>query len=123
MDLGPLEMRVLGLLTQGEARSVAQIRRQLGAGGHELAYTTVMTVLTRLVDKGVARRIRDGRRYLYASASDASQVKRGILNSIGAALFSSDKLRPIAALLDDETLSEEELRQLRALIDARLEDG
>ena len=49
MDLGPLEMRVLGLLSPGEAASVAQVRGRLEVEGHGLAYTTVMTVLTRLV--------------------------------------------------------------------------
>jgi predicted transcriptional regulator len=40
-----------------------------------LAYTTVMTVMTRLADKGILERTRDGRSYRYeAAARDAAEI-------------------------------------------------
>ena len=65
---GHLEQEVLGILaaaarplTPGEVRD--RIDR-------DLAYTTVMTVLSRLADKGSAAREPRGRGYAYAAVTD-----------------------------------------------------
>lgn len=118
-DLGPLEMRVLGLLT-AEPTSVQDIQQALAREGHDLAYTTVMTVLGRLHEKGLAARSKEGRRYLYRAGRRAPSVTQGIVSRIQRALFPSDRTRPILALLEDETLSDEDLRALRRKIDERL---
>ncbi len=51
------------LWARDEPVSVRAVHAALGDRG--LAYTTVMTVLTRLAAKGVVRRRRDGRAWLY----------------------------------------------------------
>jgi predicted transcriptional regulator len=115
-------MRVLGLLDAEEASTVAEVRSRLSRRGHELAYTTVLTVLARLHDKGVVKRRKEGKRLLYWSARGAGRVKRDIVGRVQRALFDDDRLRPIAALIASEHLSQDELRELRELIDARLGD-
>lgn len=66
---GSLEAAVLAALSaSGGPQSPAQVRDRLDG---DLAYTTVMTVLTRLADKGLAVRTRAGRGYLYRAVSDA----------------------------------------------------
>jgi predicted transcriptional regulator len=117
--LGPLEMRVLGLLGN-EPASVHDVQQALARAGHELAYTTVMTVLVRLHEKGLARRTKEGRRYLYRLGRRAPSITRTIVSRIQEALFPGDRARPILALLDDDSLSEEDLRALRRKIDERL---
>src|SRR4029079_3616436 len=115
--VGPLEMRVLGLLGGAEPTSVLDIQSALARSGHALAYTTVMTVLGRLHDKGLVLRTRDGRRYLYRLAKRAPAVTHGIVSRIQRALFPGDRARPILALLEDDALSEKDLRALRRKID------
>lgn len=117
--LGPLEMEVLGLLDPSEPLAVAAIQARLGAGGRELAYTTVMTVLGRLHKKGLATRVKEGNRYLYTATRRAPGVSEGILTRIRRALFQGDRTRPILALLDDEELTDDELKSLRRVIDER----
>jgi BlaI family transcriptional regulator, penicillinase repressor len=119
-ELGPLEMEVLGLLSPGEMLSVAEVQGRLSHAGRELAYTTVMTVLVRLYDKGVVTRKKQGARFLYAPARKAPRVADGILARVGQSLFRGDRTRPILALLEDEDLSEDELRAVRDMIDERL---
>ncbi len=119
-ELGPLEMEVLGLLDQGDPVAVGAVRDRLEKAGRPLAYTTVMTVLGRLFDKGLVTRTKEGTRYLYAPARKANGVAQGILARIQQRLFRSDKARPIMALLDDEGLSTEELEAMRQLIDEKL---
>lgn len=118
--LGPLEMRIVGLLRGQESASVQAIQEALACSGHELAYTTVMTVLTRLHEKGVVVRTKEGRRYLYTLGRRAPALTHGIVARIQKALFPADRVRPILALLENEELSERELRELRRKIDDRL---
>jgi predicted transcriptional regulator len=65
---GELESAVLGLLhTAGTPLSPGAVRERLGG---DLAYTTVVTILSRLHAKGVLERARAGRAYLYAPVAD-----------------------------------------------------
>ena len=115
-------MRVLGLLEGTAPQSVVDVQHALRRGGAELAYTTVMTVLARLYDKGLVTRSKQSRRYLYSAARSAPQVKRGIFAKVRRALFQDDRLRPIVALLDEGALSDEELRSLRRMVDRKLKE-
>lgn len=121
-DLGPLEMRVLGLLDGRPPVSVEDVRAQLAAEGTGLAYTTVMTVLRRLFDKGLVARRKESRRHLYTLEKRAPAVKQRVLARVHRALFKNDRLRPIMTLVQDEELSKEELELLRRAIDAELEE-
>lgn len=69
---GGLEHDVLGLLA-ADARPMtpAQVRDALGG---ELAYTTVMTVLSRLHGKGAVSRQPSGRGYAYLAPRDSTGV-------------------------------------------------
>jgi predicted transcriptional regulator len=65
---GQLEAAILAALQEaGEPLSARQTRDRLGA---ELAYTTVVTILSRLHDKGVLTRHKAGRSYAYAPVAD-----------------------------------------------------
>lgn len=67
--LGPLERRVMDHLWHVGPASVADVVDALNAAAdRKLAYTTVMTILVRLNEKGYASRSRDGRHFLYAAA-------------------------------------------------------
>ena len=67
---GELEAGVLAALwAAGSPLTAAQVNEQLTG---ELAYTTVLTILTRLHDKGMLTRHRVGRGYAYAPVDDAA---------------------------------------------------
>ncbi len=120
--LGPLEMQVLGLLEGHEPLSVSALQERLLRSHNDLAYTTVMTVLSRLHEKGLVTRKRDGKRYLYAVAGRASELTSGVVQRVHRALFKTARLGPIAALLDEDELSTDELRALRTLVNAKLKE-
>ncbi|HKP63332.1 MAG TPA: BlaI/MecI/CopY family transcriptional regulator [Polyangiales bacterium] len=119
--LGPLEMQVLGLLDATEGRSVGDVQARLAEQGQESAYTTVMTVLGRLHEKKLVLRDKDGRRYVYRTASRAAPFKQRLLQRMQRALF-SDRLAPIAALIDQD-LDRGELHALKRLIDEKLKES
>lgn len=62
--MGPVEASLMELAWKHESLTVKKALRLLGPGSTP-AYTTIMTVLTRLADKGLLTRERDGRNYLY----------------------------------------------------------
>ena len=121
--LGSLELEVIGLLEGTEASSVADIQQRLKTKGQPLAYTTVMTVLSRLFAKGLLRREKSGKQFIYSLAKKADAFRQGVLSKVYSALFQNDRLKPIATLIEqDDTLSAVELRELRKLVDAKLKD-
>ena len=65
---GELEATVLAVLQDARsALSPAEVRERIGGS---LAYTTVVTILSRLHAKGVLERHKAGRAYLYAPVAD-----------------------------------------------------
>ena len=69
---GGLEQEVLAvLLAAEEPMTAAQVR---AAMGDTLAYTTVMTVLSRIAEKGLAMRSRQGRAHVYAQVRDGAEI-------------------------------------------------
>lgn len=122
-DVGPLELKVLGILNTEPNIGVSDIQAILKKQGHDLAYTTVMTVLVRLFNKHLVVRQKEGRQFLYSPAKkNASPLK--IFERVKTSLFGSEKLRPILSLLEAEDgLSREELEELKRFVEVRLSKG
>ncbi len=87
--LGPLEAEVMGLLWQADqALSVREVAGRLNADRPApLAYTTVMTVLSRLAGKNILHRQPQGRGFVYrpAVADTAEIAVRDVLEEFGDA--------------------------------------
>lgn len=63
-NLGPLEARVMAIAWARDAVTVRDVADALEPET-DSAYTTVMTVMSRLADKGLLKRSRRGRAYVY----------------------------------------------------------
>ena len=73
--LGPLERRVMTHLWTAGPSTVAEVVGGLNVGASApLAYTTVMTILARLFEKGYVTRTKDGRGFRYAAAADEASI-------------------------------------------------
>ncbi|MGW1051162.1 BlaI/MecI/CopY family transcriptional regulator [Streptomyces sp. NPDC001118] len=69
---GELEGQVLGALREADGPvSAAWVRQRLGG---DLAHTTVVTILTRLLAKDVVARERRGRAFLWTPTADVSRL-------------------------------------------------
>lgn len=90
--LGPLGAEVMGVLwSASEPVTVRVVLERLNRGRAEpLAYTTVMTVLTRLAERGAARRAPAGRGFAYrAAVRDAAELAvRDVVRDHGEAAIS-----------------------------------
>jgi predicted transcriptional regulator len=87
--LGPLEAEVMAVMWRaGRPLPVREVAVELNAGRDAaLAYTTVMTVMSRLAGKGILVRSRSGRRFVYAPvAADIAEIAvRSVLAEFGDA--------------------------------------
>ena len=113
-------MQILGLFEGRAAVSVSEVQARLEQLGEAPAYTTVMTVLSRLHQKGVLTRKRDGKRFLYALSANGQAKTSSIVERIHRTLFNTVRTQPIAALIEQDELSTDELVALRALVDEKL---
>lgn len=74
--LGPLERRIMQQLWTRGPQPVAEVLAALNAGAtRKLAYTTVMTILVRLHEKGYVSRSQRGRTYTYEAAMDEPSLE------------------------------------------------
>jgi predicted transcriptional regulator len=87
--LGPLEAEVMAVLWRAdEPLSVREVAERVNAARRApLAYTTVMTVLSRLAGKDIVGREQQGRVYYYTSAvADSAEIAvRDVLAEFGDA--------------------------------------
>ena len=117
---GALESAVLTTLWQaGAPLSATEVRERLAAqgkgGADALAYTTVVTILTRLFEKGALSRERDGRAYRYAPVADeAGLAARRLTALLDTA---ADRNAVLSRFVEDLPDHDEQL--LRGLLDAR----
>lgn len=68
--LGPLERAIMDAVWQIGTASVADVRAVLG---DRHAYTTIMTVMARLTEKGRLRREKQGRSFRYRTAATRAE--------------------------------------------------
>jgi predicted transcriptional regulator len=124
LEVGPLEMEVLGILNSRDDLAVSEIQESLKKSGHDLAYTTVMTVLVRLHNKNLVNRRKEGRQFLYAATRRKDSSPTKIFEKIKNSLFGSEKLKPILNLLEsDDGLTRHELEELKKAVEAKLKSG
>jgi predicted transcriptional regulator len=117
---GTLESAILAVLWEaGEPLSPGEVRERLTtaqAGAQELAYTTVVTILTRLFEKNALVRERDGRAYRYAPVADeAGLAARRLAALLDAA---PDRDAVLSRFVQDLPDRDEQL--LRLLLGARV---
>ncbi|HOD67523.1 MAG TPA: BlaI/MecI/CopY family transcriptional regulator [candidate division Zixibacteria bacterium] len=72
MFLGPTEAQLMDLAWERESLTVKQALFLLGESDGR-AYTTIMTVLNRLAEKGLLSRRKAGRGFIYAAAKSREE--------------------------------------------------
>ena len=121
-NLGELETEIMNVVWERRQATVQDVLEALSPR-RDLAYTTVMTVMTRLANKGYLLRRKDGRSFIYAPATSRDQVAGAALGQIVDRLYQGAAGKAIAHLLEiEESVDEEELDRLEALIRAKRQE-
>lgn len=114
--LGELEAAIMRLMWARSAGTVRDILGELRASGRLLAYTTVMTVMSRLVGKAVLRRELAGKTHVYRAAVTREEFVQNAAAAQVQALVTEFGDLAIAQFLAQVTsLSPHRRRQLERL--------
>jgi predicted transcriptional regulator len=83
---GALEAEVLGILREaGVPLSPGEVRQRVSAGQRgELSYSTVVTIMSRLYEKGLLARQRAGRAFTYTPVDEASLAASRMSQALGS---------------------------------------
>ena len=113
----PRELEVMSVLWRLGSATVGEVRDALT---DELAYTSVLSALRTLEDKGFVRHEPEGRAYRYYPTVKAERAGGSALARIRDAIFQGSAERMFAQLVSDTRLSRKELEQMRRVLAERL---
>ena len=115
----PRELDVMSILWRLGSATVADVREALD---EELAYTSVLSALQTLEEKGFVRHESEGRAYRYHPTVAPEKAGRSALARIREAVFQGSAELMFAQLVSDRRLKREELERMRRLLAERLEE-
>ena len=113
-----LELEILKVLWQLGPATVRQVRDAL-APVRDLAYTSVMTIMTIMNTKGYVARTKDGRSFVYRSIYREEKASRNMLQDVVDRLFGGSTTAVMQHLLETSDLDDEELKKIRSLINRK----
>ncbi len=115
----PRELDVMSILWRAGSGTVSEVREALG---EELAYTSVLSALQTLEEKGFVRHEPEGRAYRYFATVAPENAGRSALARIREAVFQGSAELMFAQLVSDRKLKRDELERMRRLLAERLEE-
>lgn len=87
------------------------------------SYTAIRTQLSILEKKGHIRHVSDGTRYIYEPLVARDQMGRRAIETVLDTFYGNSVERVVAALLDQEDVTQDELDRLAQLIEKAREEG
>lgn len=111
--LGDRELDVMGVLWDLGSGTVNEVRDRLPV---DLAYTTVLTILRNLEAKELLSHTAEGKAHRYFPKVARKTARRSALTRIVDKLFHGSPEQLVAQLVEDEHLTADDLRRIRALL-------
>jgi predicted transcriptional regulator len=109
------ELEMMNVIWRIGPCSVLQVVEQLRPE-RELAYTSVSTIVRILEQKGYVISSKEGRGHLYEAAVSKEDYQRSTVQRMVTSVFDNTPALLVRRLLDTESLSSDDLAQIRALL-------
>ena len=116
-DLGTAELEVLKALWDHGPATVRQVLNHLHDRGRQLAYTTVLTFLSRLEQKRFVKSDKSDQAYVYRPIVSRQKVTATRLRSVIEQLYDGAAAPMVLQLMREENFSSDEIAELQNLID------
>ncbi len=78
----PLEADIMRIIWEKRSATVREVWKALRYEGKGLAYTTVMTVMVRLHEKGILNRVKEGKGYRYFPTQPRDTLVRRFVDTV-----------------------------------------
>jgi predicted transcriptional regulator len=108
------EADLMEVLWERGASTVSEVRDFLN---DELAYTTVLTILRTLEDKGYVDHREEGRAHRYRPTVSRDVARKSALKALSHKLFKGSTELLLTHLVTDEKLTDDEILRIRRLLD------
>ena len=109
----PAELEILKVLWETGPATVRQVMERLAG---DRAYTTIMTTMNVMHDKGLLRRRPAGKAFVYRPAAARDKTLRRMVGDIIDRAFEGSASALVAHLLEESRPDEAELDEIRRLI-------
>jgi predicted transcriptional regulator len=116
-DLADAELEVLSTLWDEGPCTVRAVMNHLRADGRRLAYTTVLTFLSRLEQKGFVTADKSDVAYVYRPAVSREQISQSRVRKLLEVFFDGAPAALVLQLMREGRFSADEIAQLQRLID------
>ena len=111
------ELDVMAVLWRRGSGTVNEVRDELD---DDLAYTTVLTILRTLEDKGFITHLTEGKAHRYLPAVSQDLAGKSVLARVLDKVFAGSPEMLLTQLVSERDLDQDDLLRLRKLLDARL---
>ena len=115
--LGRLELQIMNVVWDRGKATVHDVKNALSR--RKPAYSTILTMMRKLEVKGYLEHEVDGRTYVYLPLISQQAVRHGVLGDLVERLFEGSTSLLLTSLVEQNRISENELRQIRKLIKER----
>jgi BlaI family transcriptional regulator, penicillinase repressor len=119
-----LELLILKILWTNSPQSARQIRDALAEGGRDLAHTTVITTLQKMVDKEQLNQLDpvEGKAFRFEPRVSDEQVIRGMLGEFVERVFDGSAEAVMLSLFDASELDGNAIKRLRRACNQKLRE-
>jgi len=119
-----LELLILKVVWENSPRTARQIRDALAERGRDLAHTSVITTLQKMVDKRQLRQLEpvEGKAFRFEPLVSDQQVSRGMLGDLFERVFDGSAEAVMLSLFDVAELDNDALKSLRRAFNQKLKE-
>jgi BlaI family transcriptional regulator, penicillinase repressor len=111
------ELDIMAVLWAQGSGTVTEVRQALA---EDFAYTTVLSVLRTLEEKGYVGHVTEGKAHRYVPLVAQQTAGRSALDRLLETVFSGSPELLLTQLVSDRRLTETQLRKLRGIVDEKL---
>ena len=112
----PAELEILKILWERGTRTVRDVMEELNADGRDRAYTSVMSLMNVMTDKGLLERQAVGRAFEYSAKVARERTLGQLLGDLLGRAFEGSPSALVAQLLDEANPNQQELAEIRKAI-------
>ena len=109
------ELEILKVLWERGPSTVREVLGELNKT-RERAYTSVMTMMNLMYEKGLLKRIQEGRAFVYRPVEEQRTTLSEIVDHLVGKAFDGSPSSLVTALLDQSQISEQELGEIQKAI-------
>jgi predicted transcriptional regulator len=118
-ELTERELEVMHVFWNKGEQPVAAARDELAAGGRELAYTTVATLVRILVDKGFLKQTTAERPFKFQPIRSFEEVSGNLVTELVRRVFGGSREQLLVRLMEQRRLTPKERAVLQSILAER----